>query len=499
MREAYRDLGLTAVIAPSSHVAAAAAYAVIYPWLIDRAGPQVLGLWSLFSVAPLLLGSASAGFAQHLTRLAGLDQSPAILHEAALDQAAARRAYWIMTAVLALTVLLTGPTLFRPLADIYPVASLVGVSVVLVIGVGASQVADLEGAVLSAHHDHYWVSLIRGIAPFLVHGLAVAGVLAGYPLEGIAAGWLAAGLFRLLTLRHRLRLRYGWSKRGAPLGWRETVRRLKALTRRTLHLYAVSLGLTLRDVMLRYLLAAVVGLAAAGIFDIAMRVTSVCRNLVAAAVASLFPAFARTFRQRDRATAIDLARTGMALLLIFGGAALGLLAGAAETLYGLWLGSLPDGLGDITRWLAAWMFTTLITMPFTLMLLSSHHEKAVAALVWGHLVSTVLVVPAGQALALTMTQVVAFWSAAGITINVAVLVVAHARLRLVGPVLLERGLLALMLLAGAAFGTCVVLGSAGAAPAWPLAVAGGYGLAALALSAGRLRRTLRPLRESATG
>ena len=497
MREAYHDLGLTAIIAPASHVAAAAAYAVIYPWLIDRAGPEVLGLWSLFSVAPLLFGSVNVGFAQHLTRLAGLDQPPVVLREAALDQTAARRAYLVMTLIFALTLLLAGPTLFQPLADIYPVDALVGVSVVLVIGVGASQIADLEGAVLSAHHDHYWVSLIRGVAPFLVHGLAVAGVLAGHPLEGIAAGWLAAGLFRLVLLRRRLRQQHGWTHAGPPLGWRETASRLKSLTRRTLHLYAVSLGLTLRDVLLRYLLAVVGGLAAAGAFEIAMRVAGACRNLVAAAAASLFPAFARAFRQHDRSTTIDLARTGLSLLLIFGGAALSLLAGAAEALYSLWLGSLPPGLGDITRWLAGWMLTTLMAMPFTLLLLSSHREKAVAALVWGHLLSTLLVVPAGFAMTLTMTQAVAYWSVAGIAINLAVAYVAHARLRLVGPIILEPRVFALALLACATFAVCALLGWAKAPPQWAIAVAGGYGLAGLALAAGRLRRTLRPMRQSA--
>src|SRR5690606_19738647 len=99
------------------------------------------------------------------------------------------------------------------------------------------------------------------------------------PIEGFAIGSLLASMATLLSYKYRLVNRHAdflAAKNGAEVYI--ATGRLLSLVKRGRHLYSCSIGMMIRGPICRLIIASTIGLQAAAVFDIAMRITQTVRD-----------------------------------------------------------------------------------------------------------------------------------------------------------------------------------------------------------------------------
>ena len=127
-----------------------------------------------------------------------------------------------------------------------------------------------------------------------------------------------------------------WRALARPIGLHDTVKRFFPLTRRGWHLYSSSVGMMIRGPIYRLIIISTIGLHAAAVFDIAMRLTQTVREVIATGFSVLFPSFSFLSRNGDRARTIELVQISLMVLLSLGTLSLGLLIGAISPILSLW-------------------------------------------------------------------------------------------------------------------------------------------------------------------
>jgi O-antigen/teichoic acid export membrane protein len=398
---------------------------------------SVLGIWSLLGAAVTWVGLADVGFSSLLAREAGCDRSPAELGAVRADYLAAKRAYTVVFLPSVLLVYLLSPLLLASWTSVYPPEAFQVSVTLLLLGAVLQLSAKLDAAILCARQDNSFVQAVSIVAPLFMFGTSILGAAFSCPLEGLAVGTILSGLAMLAAYRWRL-------SRGHP-EWRLVrvdVARLGSLrgacsfARRGWHLYTTSLGMLLREPSFRFVIAFGLGLQAAAIYDIAMRVARSARDVLAAGFNVLYPSFSILHRTDDRAHTIELIRLSLLVLLPSGAAVLGLVLGATHAVLALWLEDVPEQLVGATQILAIWSMLTLANVPFWFLLQATHNERYASRSIWVHTACILLVVPLSHFIDFELLPLLVYWTVTAAATQVLIYSSVQARLSLFWPVVL---------------------------------------------------------------
>ncbi len=260
--------------------------------------------------------------------------------------------------------------------------------------------------------------------------IAIIGALFYSPIEGFAAGFLLANFFLLIVYHFRIKNKHTtWSRINITLTLKETSVRLKELFKQGWQLYSVSLGMILRQPVIRYVIAIIMGLPAVGIFDIAMRVTTTSRDVITSGFASLYPSFSYYYRNKERDKLIEIITISLMLLIPVGAVSLVTLVFFPELIYSVWLGDFPGGIVSATIILAVWQFITILNVPFWYLLQASHHEKIAAIAIWAHTISVLLLLPlVFTGINISLDQLLIYWTITALLTQVLIYFFAESKL-----------------------------------------------------------------------
>lgn len=406
----HRDNWLSVLIGPFKLVVPTLAYVVLYPLMISETSIEVVGLWSLIAAIVSFVSVTDIGFSQLLTRDAGPDRNQH-LSDVRADYLTAQRSYIFMLLILILGFHLVSEYVLTPVADVYSLPAMVFSISLVITGTMLQLAGKLDAAVLSARHDNYVVQLVSAVAPVLTYSSAIIGTLFKKPIEGLAIGTVLTGIATVAVYRFRLsQCHNDWTAAKSSLGLRGSITRFFSLTRRGWHLYSCSVGMMIRGPIYRFVIVTTIGLQAAAIFDIAMRLTQTVREVVATGFSVLFPSFSLLSRNGQRARTIELIQISLMVLLSIGTLSLGLLIGVVSPILTLWLGDYPLELVPSARVLAIWQIITLANVPFWYLLQATHNERIAAYSIWAHTASIILVVPFSSLLSAGVVDLMVYWT-----------------------------------------------------------------------------------------
>lgn len=444
-----KDNWLSVLIGPLKFIIPALAYAVLYPLMIAETSLEIVGVWSLIGAIVSFIGVSDVGFSQLLTREAGGARREQ-LRDVYADYLTARRAYVLLLLTAIVIFITASDFLLAPIASVYPINALI-VSVVLMLIGGFIQLAGkLDAALLAARHDNYFVQAVMALTPALTYSAAIIGTLLKRPIEGLAVGTVLAGVATVMVFRFRLfRCHHELVSVPIKLSAHDSLKRFVLLMRRGWHLYSCSIGMMVRGPIYRVVIVSTVGLQAAAIFDIAMRLTQTVREAVATGFSVLLPSFASLSRRGDRAQTIELIQISMLALLSFGALSLCLLMGAVDPILTVWLNDYPRDLVPSTRILAIWHIITLVNVPFWYLLQATKNEGVAALSIWAHTLAIILVVPLSTLFELDIVDLMVYWTATSVLTQVLIYYYVEKKLGLLwASVLSPRiGLLLLVVLA----------------------------------------------------
>jgi O-antigen/teichoic acid export membrane protein len=411
-----QDLKLSVLSGPLTTIIPILSYAFLYPIILLRTNIEVLGLWSLYVTTASFFTVADFGFSQHFIREATQEKTSDELATIKLELFSARRFYFILGVIIILTILALNEVLFKSTEKIYPSSGLLFSALVIVLGAIILLISSLDSAILSARADNYFVRLIRSISPLFTYGMAVTGALLSYPIEGFAIGFLISNIFLVVVYQLRLKVKHkDWHGINISVSINESLSSIRLMLQKTWRLYSVSIGMLIRQPIVRYVIAITLGLSSAGAFDIAMRVTTAIRDLVAAGFNPLYPSLSYFYKKNERDKIIRVIRISLFILIPFGVISTVLLISYAEILYKFWLKEIPPETLSATFILMVWQFMTLINLPFWHLLLASHNEKIAAISIWVHTVSILLIIPF-EALGIhfTVYSLLVYWTSTAI-------------------------------------------------------------------------------------
>ncbi|MEX0659100.1 MAG: hypothetical protein WD080_08200, partial [Egibacteraceae bacterium] len=260
-----------------------------------------------------------------------------------------------------------------------------------------------------------------------------------FPIEGLSAGTLLANAVGLILLRSRLsRHHRQWAAAKVGSSQRARLGRTLQIARRGWHFYCIAVGTLVREPLARVVVASVLGLPAVAIWDVAMRVTRVARDLVTAGLTVLYPSLAFLSRARDEPEMISLMQLALILVSVVGGSSLGLLVGAAEPGMPALFPALGAELTRTTQVLGVWNFLTLLNVPFWYALQATGFERHAAWSLWAHTASLALLIPLGPAFSATVVHVAIYWTASALLTQALIFYQVQRRLGLFWPVLDSR-------------------------------------------------------------
>lgn len=441
----FRDVGLAAVIGPLRLLLPALGYLALYRVVLERSGLQVLGLWSLLSTLSIYLTLADAGFSQVIAREVGRDLGEEERLHVAKDYVAARRVY--VFAGFGLTVVAAAAGLVLTLtasSTVYPIAG-IGVALPLIVVAAVTLLLSrLDAAVLSALNDNAFVQTVFAITPLALFTIAVFASFLRHPIEGFAFGSLVTAVIQVRVFRYRLRRGHVRWAADPTLSWSETRHRIVRLARRGGFLYAASLGFIAREPIFRLIVALFTGLVGVGIYDIALRATTMLREMAAAGLTALYPAFAYFHRVNTREPAVELLRIALLLLVGTGALLLGAILAFPASILGIWLPEVPYGLESAVRLLAIWQLLTLANVPYWMLLQSTGHERVAAVSLWLHTGAVLVLLPLSLVLRLQLVELLVYWLVAAAFTQAMIYSAAHRRLNLVLPVIRDQRVAALL-------------------------------------------------------
>jgi len=406
----HRDNWLSVLIGPFKFVVPILSYILLYPLMISETSIEVVGLWSLIAAMVSFISVTDIGFSQLLTRDAGPDRSQH-LNDVYADYLTARRSYAFMLLVLLLVFLPSSKFILAPVDGVYSISAMTFSVALILAGTMLQLAGKLDAAILSARHDNFVVQLVTAVAPVLTYSSAIIGTLSKRPIEGLAIGTVLTGMATVAVYRFRLsRYHNEWSATTNVISLQDSAKRFLSLTRRGWHLYSCSMGMMIRGPIYRLVIVSTIGLQAAAVFDIALRLTQTLRDIVATGFSVLFPSFSILCRNGERDRIIELIQVSLMVLLSLGTLSLGLLIGAVAPILSLWLGEYPSELVPSTRVLAIWQIVTLANVPFWYLLQATHNERIAAYSIWTHTAAIILVIPISFAVDVGVIDLMIYWT-----------------------------------------------------------------------------------------
>ncbi len=388
------DLKLSVLTGPATFVIPVISYFFLYPIILSRSSLEVLGIWSLYVTTASFFTVADLGFSQHFIRESGKDRDKNILSALKIELVSANRFYLLLGLMGVICISIFRNSLFGSVENIYPLNSLYNSALILIISTILLLISSLDAAILSSRADNYYVRLVKSISPIFTYSFAIIGALIKLPIEGFAIGSLISNLFLVWVYRKRINNKHGeWYELKIKLSVKQTFKSLKTLTQRGWKLYSVSVGLIIRQPILRYVIAFGLGIPAAGIFDIAMRITSTSRDVVSSGFGSLYPSIAYFFRINEKTRILEIIRKSLMILMPIGFITTAVLIYNADFIFRFWLHEVPPGSVFATGILAVWQLMTIMNIPFWFLLQATHNEEIAAVAIWSHTIFIILLIP----------------------------------------------------------------------------------------------------------
>jgi len=387
MSRDYQDIARSVVSGSVRFLVPSVLYLFLYAYIIDGWGMEVFGLWSLFAAAMSYASLADIGLSQTLLRECGRDIDDGRRQKLQLDHAAATVFYLLLTALLAVSGCVAALLLYNNLEDGLGGYSSGGVAIailVTLIGACAKQVAKLDFAILGAMGRNAVAFRFQTVGQLILLAVAFGVAVAGFPIEGLALGFLVSGLYEYHRARTLLGSEEAWLGSAQKLGVRAALRRVGAMVRRGKYLYASSLGGLIREPLFRWLVTLFYGLAYAGFFEVALRVAKTTREGAVFGFSATFPYFAKLQRQGDREGLQDLIHWTLGMSIVMGTLPLSIVMIFATPIFELWLGRTDPPLLVSTVALSVWMWMTLLNIPFWYAALASSRDREAAWSIWAH-------------------------------------------------------------------------------------------------------------------
>jgi O-antigen/teichoic acid export membrane protein len=459
------DLWRAVLIGPLRFIAPLIGYAIVYPLLLNSASLSVVGLWALLATIQSAALLADIGFTQTITL-----QLTRPEHSARRNAA---RAFFTVHLAFSALGLISATTLAALFAfffgyrnGTYGLVGMATATALATVGAALQLKSRVDAAVLAAHDENAWVQFTTGWTSLLTYVPATLGVLLNYPLEGFGIGIALSGctLYLLSTRRAR---RWIAHESAGNFGSTEWLRELGSLIKTGRHFYAIGAGLVIRVPISRFLLAAVAGLEAVGMFDIAMRVTQAIRDGIAVGFSALLPSFSRLTLQEDIEEIANLIKLSLLVLLPIGGLALGGLLVCGHAVVTTWLGQPPNDLWLCIKVLAVWQFITLVNVPYWFLLQASGNERLAALSIWLHtglLVAAAALVPIDNAVDFSV-----YWTISAIATQLFIYASVEVKLKLLKRTMYLRPVIAAILLSVLTLGAGWLVDSFNGEPAkyWP--------------------------------
>ena len=436
----HRDISFTVLAGPLKFIVPLISYAFLYPLLLSRFGPELLGLWSLLYSIVALIGAGDIGFSQILTREAGQGRTESELKNSYKDYVATNRSYHLITALLVLLFLVFKEYFAAKVEGLYASSGFTLAVVLVITGSMIQLGGKLDAAILAARQDNFFVQLTWSLAPVFVFIPSVIGVFFQKPLEGLGLGICLSGLLVRCICGRRLRHRHPvWSSCSCSCSPRDSWRRTIDLCRRGGHFYMLSLGMMLRGPIVRFIIASSIGLAAVAVFEIGLRLTQTMRDCIANGFGVLYPSFGYFFRKGDTAQIIETSRLSIMTLVPLGTLALSMIICFAELIFTWWLPEIPAQLVRATLILSAWQLITLFNVPFWYILQAAGLEKIASWSVWIHTLCICALFPLATLFKLDIVDFCLYWTLSSLATQVMIYYTIEKRLSLFFAILKDPG------------------------------------------------------------
>ena len=408
--DVHNDIRLSALLGPLKFVIPVAGYVLLYPIIINRYGYAVLGLWSLLDAILYTLSTLDVGFSQHIAREANREAGSAAISRIYHHYAIARKFYFAAFLLIAITMLFV--IWLYPFSGLPYSENAFSLAVMLMIlAVLLELLAKLEASVLQAGNDYYFTQIINSLIPAILFFCAFVGAWLGYPLELLALGYVLSRLCSLTLFRLRINTNHPhWVDARMTADKSFHFSELISLLKAGMYLYGTSIGMLVRDPVLRFTIASVLGLESAAVYEIAMRVGRTARELVATGFMSLYPSFSLLLKKGQKEAIELITQRTLVVLLIAGWSGLSTVAVLAPWVYGIWLGTFSEELVSATRVICIWAGLTLFNVPFWHLILAGHKEKLAALSIWIHTLSTLLIYPLSEFISLSLVDILVLWT-----------------------------------------------------------------------------------------
>lgn len=427
------NLRFSAIAGPSQVIISAGVYFVLYPVLIRYASLEVIGLWTLIASIASQLRLADCGFSTLFTRRLS-EEKHLSLADLAQDWSATIAFYQSVTFVagfVAIWVLwLWGDEL---ISSELSTTSMLVVALLVLFGTYLQLYAQLQNSILSGFHRTF-VSDVVGIGlPLVRLGIAVSATIAGFPLEGLAAGLAAEGIIRCSLLKF-------WTK-NAIAEWqgnidnqqrmpvRETVGRVINLARDGKDLYLVNLGFAVRDPVFRTIIAISTGLESVAIYDMALRIPLLAKTTIMSASRALFPTI--TYLLGESKKDLQKALLKITTILVWVSVLVcGVYLLSSNELLTLWIGPLSMSVVEPSNLLCIWVCMTIMNVPYWYLLQSAHCERLAGATLWIHTGLVIALYPISQLYEFDLRQILVYWLVTSAITQFAIYWVVESRLGL---------------------------------------------------------------------
>jgi O-antigen/teichoic acid export membrane protein len=380
-----QDLFRSILIGPGRLLIPALGYLFLYRVIIQNYGLRTFGLWSVFAAIMSYATLLDLGFSQILMRDG---------HKRGDGQSDLRVDYWITiffyvgTFSVCVVVFLSVVMIFRLDLRFDDVSYGHARVTLLILAVGLAAtiklIARSNYSILALFDLNYVAMIWQVLGQIATLSIAIILAVMGFPLEGIVFGFLVASTIELIGAAKKIKSISRWQDITFSLKWGAVAGQMKQLVWRGRYLYLSSLGGAVREPAFRLLLATNFGLAAVGVYDIALRLTKTVREIIGSGFSATFPLFARLIKEKRLFELKQQINWAMEVVVTLGTIAIASLIALQLPLYVLWIGEAPKQLLEITVYLALWYWVTLFNIPFWYAALASHLDRYAALSLWLH-------------------------------------------------------------------------------------------------------------------
>lgn len=448
-----RDLSRSIALGPGKFIVPMIGYAILYPTILATNGQRVLGLWALLASLLSILNVFDLGFSAYLRKAISVSRSEERrLATARRIISLSSRVYFMAGGALCgalIIVWLLMPADAGGIPQLYPPAGLYLAVLVTIISAVLQLHLKLVGAFLAAVQENYYVEAVSAATPLLIFPTAILGAYKGHPLEFLAIGYFLGGVVALVLLSRRLRYLIQLPALRLLSARRISIRRFFRLWSQSRDFYMVSMGFAVRDPAYRFVSAGVLGLEFAAWIDVALRLTTTLRNVVASGTAVLFPILAKLSSKGLYAEAISVSRVSLSYLVSFVASSQLLIIVFQVELYSAWLNDTSEFLLLATVVFAVWNTTVAANAPFWHLLMATGKERFAAASLWGHTGIVLILFPLNLIIELEPSDLLACWAGGALITQILIYYVAEKTMGAISKILHEKyvlGVVALMLL-----------------------------------------------------